>query len=208
MRQRVAIIGGGITGLAVAHHLCGSAAPQLDVVLLEATSRLGGVIQTTKKDGFLVESCRRQLHYHFASGHQSLPTTGVGGRADRDQPAGTRSHGSLQRQAGTDSVRFSRYGVSRIWPILTTRILSSMGKLQAGLEYFIPKRKQLDDESLKAFVCRRFGYEMFERLVQPLVGGIYTADPSRLSIAATMPRFPQMEQQQRKSSASDDAAAS
>ncbi|QDT09635.1 Protoporphyrinogen oxidase [Planctomycetes bacterium K23_9] len=78
---------------------------------------------------------------------------------------------------------------SRIRPILATKILSPMGKLRSGIELFVPRKKVTNDESLKSFICRRFGNEMFERLVQPLVGGIYTADPARLSVAATMPRF-------------------
>src|SRR5262249_1799342 len=54
-----------------------------------------------------------------------------------------------------------------------------------------------DDESLDAFVRRRLGAEALERVAQPLVGGIYTADPTRLSLAATMPRFIEMERRHR-----------
>jgi protoporphyrinogen/coproporphyrinogen III oxidase len=63
------------------------------------------------------------------------------------------------------------------------------------MEYFIPKRAAHDDESLASFVRRRFGSEVFDRIVQPLVGGIYTADPEKLSLRATMPRFLEWEQQ-------------
>jgi oxygen-dependent protoporphyrinogen oxidase len=62
-----------------------------------------------------------------------------------------------------------------------------------GLEYFLPRGKTDADESLAHFVRRRFGQEALERLVQPLVGGIYTADPERLSLKATMSRFLEME---------------
>jgi oxygen-dependent protoporphyrinogen oxidase len=62
-----------------------------------------------------------------------------------------------------------------------------------GCEYFLPARKSEDDESLADFVRRRFGREALERLVQPLVGGIYTSDPEKLSLRATMPRFLEME---------------
>ncbi len=194
MRKRVAIIGGGITGLAAAHHLC-ELAPQHDVVLLEAESRLGGVIRTAKKDGFLVESAADNFITTSPVAINLCQRLGL-----RDELVGTNPQGRGAMVVCKGKLEpipsgFLVMAPSRIWPILTTRILSSMGKLRAGWEVFVPKRKQLDDESLKAFVCRRFGYEMFERLVQPLVGGIYTADPSRLSIAATMPRFPQMEQQ-------------
>jgi oxygen-dependent protoporphyrinogen oxidase len=62
-------------------------------------------------------------------------------------------------------------------------------------EFFVPARRQSGDESLADFAVRRFGREAFERLIQPLVGGIYTADPYRLSMNATMARFAAMEHQ-------------
>ncbi len=66
-----------------------------------------------------------------------------------------------------------------------------------GLEYVLPRRKSQTDESLASFVQRRFGREALERLVQPLVGGIYTSDPEKLSLQATMPRFIEMEREYR-----------
>ena len=61
----------------------------------------------------------------------------------------------------------------------------------------MPRREANDDESLGAFVRRRFGSEALERVAQPLVGGIYASDPDKLSLAATMPRFRDMERQRR-----------
>jgi oxygen-dependent protoporphyrinogen oxidase len=120
---------------------------------------------------------------------------------------------------------FTMMQPARIWPMLTTRLLSWRGKLRLGLEYFIPRRRRaslagdytpahnpdrtapgandatvaaaLADESLASFARRRLGREAFERLVQPLVGGIYTADPEKLSVAATLPRFLEMEREYR-----------
>ncbi len=62
-------------------------------------------------------------------------------------------------------------------------------------EYFVAARRDGQDESLASFARRRLGREAFERLVQPLAAGIYTADPEQLSLAATMPRFLEMERQ-------------
>ena len=63
-------------------------------------------------------------------------------------------------------------------------------------ELLLPRGELPDDESLGAFVRRRFGSEALERVAQPLVGGIYAADPDKLSLGATMPRFKEMERQQ------------
>jgi len=66
-----------------------------------------------------------------------------------------------------------------------------------ALDLVLPRAGEREDESLGAFVRRRFGREALERVAQPLIGGIYTADPERLSLAATMPRFLQMEREYR-----------
>ena len=86
---------------------------------------------------------------------------------------------------------------AKIWPVLTSSIFSPLGKLRMGLEYLLPRRKAQTDETLASFVKRRFGKEAFDRLIQPLVGGIYTADPDKLSLRATLPRFIEMEQKYR-----------
>lgn len=85
----------------------------------------------------------------------------------------------------------------RIWPLITTRILSLRGKLRLAAECLVRRRRDSDrdsdDESLESFARRRFGAETFQRLIQPLVGGIYTADPSQLSLRSTLPQFLDME---------------
>jgi len=84
---------------------------------------------------------------------------------------------------------------ARIGPLLRSPLLSLAAKARMGWEYFVPARKDEADESLEHFVVRRFGREAFDRLVQPLIGGIYTADPAKLSMLATLPNFVQMERQ-------------
>jgi oxygen-dependent protoporphyrinogen oxidase len=81
----------------------------------------------------------------------------------------------------------------RIWPIATSAILSWRGKARLAYERFIKQKVEPGDESVASFARRRLGQEAFERLVQPLVGGIYTGDPEKLSLAATLPRFLEME---------------
>ena len=88
---------------------------------------------------------------------------------------------------------FALMAPARIWPVIKTPILSPLGKMRLAWEYFVPRRSNERDESLGSFVRRRLGREVFERLVQPLVAGIYTADPEQLSLAATLPRFIDME---------------
>ena len=91
---------------------------------------------------------------------------------------------------------FTLMSPAKIWPILTTPLLSPLGKLRLACEYLTPARRDHADESLESFAVRRFGREAFERLIQPLIGGIYTADPAKLSMAATLPQFLEMERQE------------
>ena len=190
--RKIAIIGGGISGLAAAHRVT-ELAPHAEVTLFEASDRLGGILRTGRQDGFLIEQsadsfitnvpaaidlCRR-----IGFGDQLIPTN------PENRGAMVVAHGKLQRvPAG-----FVLLAPEQIGPVLRSPILSLRGKLRFLREQFVAARKSDEDESLAAFAHRRYGDEVFERLVQPLVGGIYTADPEKLSLAATLPRFQQME---------------
>src|SRR5205085_2277579 len=95
---------------------------------------------------------------------------------------------------------FQLLAPSRMLPFLTTNIFTWRGKARMALDLILPRRKDTNgqqDESLAAFVRRRFGREALERMAQPMVGGIYTADPEALSLRATMPRFLEMERRHR-----------
>jgi oxygen-dependent protoporphyrinogen oxidase len=88
---------------------------------------------------------------------------------------------------------FSLLAPTYFGPLLRSSLFSAAGKLRIMIELLIPRRRSIEDESLGAFVRRRFGRETLARVAQPLAGGIYTADPERLSMSATMPRFVEME---------------
>jgi oxygen-dependent protoporphyrinogen oxidase len=193
---RIAIIGAGLTGLAAAHRL-GELADQagrtLDVTLFESRADLGGIVGTVERDGYLIDT-----------GADSFITNKPGalalcerlGLQDRLQATDPRYRGALVLYDGRPYPvpdGFQLLSPSAMGPILRTPILSPWGKLRMACEPWIPVRRSRADESLAAFVRRRFGGEALERLVQPLVGGIYTSDPEQLSLAATLPRFPEME---------------
>lgn len=192
MTHRIAVIGGGVSGLAAAHHLL-EINPELDVRLYEASERVGGVIQTTKFDGFLVESAADNFITTPNAGVKLCERVGLGDDLIGTNPLGRKAMVVSRGRLEPIPEGFLIMAPSRLWPLVTTRTLGMYGKLRAGWEYFVPQKHREEDESLKAFVTRRFGKELFERLVQPLVGGIYTADPEKLSVAATMPRFLEME---------------
>ncbi|HEV3136422.1 MAG TPA: protoporphyrinogen oxidase [Pirellulales bacterium] len=191
-QKRVVVIGGGITGLAAAHRLS-ELDPKLLITLVEAGGRLGGVLQTVRRDGFLIE---RSADNFIANVPWAVELCRRIGFADQLIPTSSQQRNAFVVHNGRLEkvpLGFMLMAPSRIWPLLTTPILSPWGKVRLLGEYFVPRRKTDGDESLASFARRRLGREAFERIVQPLVGGIYTADPEKLSLEATLPRFVEME---------------
>ena len=91
---------------------------------------------------------------------------------------------------------FQLLAPTRLGPLLASRLFTWPGKLRMALDLVLPRGGEAD-ESLGAFVRRRLGREALERVAQPLVAGIYTADPDDLSLTATMPRFKELERRER-----------
>ena len=83
---------------------------------------------------------------------------------------------------------------SSLRPFLASPIFSWRGKLRMIMDLFLPTKDVSTDESLEDFVVRRLGREAFDRMAQPMIGGIYSANPKKLSLQATMPQFLQLEQ--------------
>ncbi len=190
--KRVAVIGGGISGLAAAHRLR-ELDPACQVTLLEAGSRLGGVLETARRDGFLIERSADNFITNVPWAVDLCRRVGLG---DQLLPTSSEQRNAMVVHAGRlERVPqgFMLMAPARLGPVLASPILSPWGKLRLLGEYFVPRRADGEDESLASFARRRLGREAFERIVQPLVGGIYAADPERLSLAATMPRFVEME---------------
>ncbi len=194
--KRVAIVGGGISGLASAFHLLELAASReapIELVLFERGDRLGGPLDTIRRDGFVIETGADS----FLSEKPAA--------ADLARRLGLEAEliGTNQQFRKTCVVRngrlveipegFSLVAPTWLGPIMRSPLLSPLGKMRLAIEPLIPRRRIAGDESLGSFVRRRMGKEVLDRIAQPLAGGIYTADPERLSLGATMPRFVEME---------------
>jgi protoporphyrinogen/coproporphyrinogen III oxidase len=195
--ESVAIIGGGITGLAAAHRLielAAAAATPIRVAVFEASSRLGGVIHTERINDCLVELGSDSF---ITNKPWAIDLCGRLGLKDRLISTDPRYRQALVLRNGKPVEvpdGFMLMAPTKIWPVLASPIFSPLGKLRMGLEGWIPRRTNADDESVAEFVRRRLGSEALDRLVQPLVAGIYTSDPEKLSLRATLPRFIEMEQ--------------
>ncbi len=194
--DRVVVIGGGLTGLAAAHRLTTRAAASgraIEVCLLEARDRLGGAIWTEHRDGFVLEGGADSFITNKPWGLDLCHELGLGDSLIRTEPNRRRSFVVREGKLMAVPDGFVMMAPSRMGPILTSPILSWRGKFRMLLDYVLPRKTDDSDESLGAFVKRRLGREALDRLVQPLVGGIYTADPNELSLKATLPQFAAME---------------
>lgn len=197
-RARVLVIGGGVSGLSAAHRLL-EVAPDVDVEVWEASERAGGWIATERVevDGapFVVdlgpESIVRDKPAALALVRRlGLEDRVVHTRTDR-RGAYVVCRGRLTRIPEG----FSLLGPGDLLAFVRSSVISPAGKARAAMELGIPRQKREPnaDESLASFVRRRFGWEVLERLAQPLVSGIYGADAEALGLGATMPRFLEME---------------
>jgi len=194
----VAVVGGGVSGLAAAYELTRRAPHETDapgVVLLEASARTGGTIRTERRDGFLIEAGPDSFISDKPAALELIKEIGLEQNLVGTNDAHRRAFVVRGGRLRPVPEGFQLLAPSRLWPFVTTDIFSWPAKLRIALEMFVPRRAADDDtdESLAAFVRRRFGREALERMAQPMVGGIYTADPELLSLRATMPRFIQME---------------
>ena len=193
--KRVAIIGGGIAGLSAAHRIHELEA-KTEIVLIESRDRLGGVIQTVRHEDFLVERGPDMLATKDKWALDLCQRIGCESELIETNSANRRAFVVRRNRLHPVPAGFTLLSPSQLVPLLRTRLLSPLGKLRALSEYWVRSRRDTADESLADFTRRRLGKEVFERIVEPLVGGIYTADPEKLSMQATLPQFVEMEQVQ------------
>jgi oxygen-dependent protoporphyrinogen oxidase len=199
---RIVIIGGGISGLAAVHRLLelskANKSP-IHLTLLEASPRLGGIIQTIHRDGFLLERGPDSFISEKPAALELARRLGIDSQLIQTNEQHRRSFIVRNGRLRPVPEGFQLMAPSRFWPFLTTDIFSLIGKLRMSADLLLPRRiaNGTNDESLASFVRRRLGREALERMAQPMVGGIYTADPESLSLRATLPRFLDMEQQDR-----------
>ena len=204
--KRVVIIGGGITGLAAAHRileLASASGKQVDLKILEASGRTGGIVKTRERDGFLVESGPDSFISEKPAALELVKRLGLESHLIETNQHHRRSFIVRQGRLLPVPEGFQLLAPSRFWPFVKSGIFSWTGKARMALDLLLPRRTlngsvdEDHDESLAQFVRRRLGSEALERMAQPMIGGIYTADPEQLSLRATMPRFLEMEREYR-----------
>jgi len=187
-RPSVAIVGGGISGLAAAFELA-----HLDVpfTLYERAPRCGGVVLTERVDGYTIDAGPDALLTHKPAALALCRSLGLGPQL---RPQSARDtfvvRGSRLRRMPAASV----LGIPTKWlPFATTGAFSLAGKLRMAADTLLPARSGFGDESIASFIGRRFGAEAVAYLAEPLLAGIHGGDPAQLSMRAVFPRLLDLE---------------
>src|SRR5580765_7155303 len=180
--MRILIVGGGISGLATAHL---AAARGHDVVLVDDAATPGGLIGSVRREGFLCERGPQAVLDGPEETRALIASAGLSARALHAAPASRR--------------RFVYVGGAlRPFPasppaLIKTDLLSAGGKLRLLAEPFVGRAA--GDESVLAFVTRRFGREAAERAAAPALIGVFAGDAAALSVRTALPRVAAMERE-------------
>ena len=192
----VAVVGGGIAGLATAYYLqtrAQAAGLPLSYTLVETDLQFGGKITTNTTDGFVIEGGPDSFISQKPWARQLCLELGL-----KDRLIGTNDARRKTFIVHKGKLKALPDGVmlivpTRFIPFALSPLISPLGKLRMGLDLFIPAKRDQADESLASFIKRRLGKEALDKIAEPLMAGIYVADPENLSLQSTFPRFIAME---------------
>jgi oxygen-dependent protoporphyrinogen oxidase len=189
---KVAIIGGGISGLATAHYLARHGVPS---TLIERRPRLGGVITTEVVDGCVIEGGPDSFLAAKPWAMSLIQDLGLAGEV-----IGSNDHLRVTYLWKGGKLVPLPDGLmlmvpTRILPMITTRVVGWPTKIRMGLEFFRRNpRARNSDRSVADFVKEHYGEEAVDYLAEPLLAGVYGGSPSRLSVASVLNRFVELEQ--------------
>ncbi|MFC9620598.1 protoporphyrinogen oxidase [Streptomyces sp. NPDC056930] len=178
----VVVIGGGIAGLAAAHRLLGAG---LRVTLLEATERLGGKLMTGDIAGTRVDLGAESM---LARRPEAVALARAVGLGDRLQPPATATASVWTRDALRPMPKGHVMGVPGD-PAALSGVLSPEGLARIAQERDLTPTAVGDDVAVGAYVADRLGREVVDRLVEPLLGGVYAGDAYRISMRAAVPQL-------------------
>ncbi len=194
--RRIAIVGGGISGLSAAFAIEQQrqrASAQVEYVLYEASSRVGGVLRTEQVDGCQVEAGPDSFLTEKPWASDLCVELGLGdqliGSNDTDRKTYILVNGRLV--VLPDGLMFMV--PTKILPTVFSPLFSLGTKLRMAREWFHPPHRASGDENIAAFVERHYGSEMVDRLADPLLSGVYGGEAAHLSVRAVLPRFAEME---------------
>ncbi|WP_182200129.1 protoporphyrinogen oxidase [Paraliobacillus salinarum] len=196
--KQIAIVGGGITGLTAAYylqHVIKEKQLPYKVILIETANKLGGKIETYKKNGFTIERGPDSFLIRKEAGARLVQHVGLEDELVKND---TGKSFVLVNDQLHEMPKGSLMGIpTQISPFLFSNMFSLRGKIRMLEDFLLPKRECKTDQSVGEFFRYRLGNELLENLIEPLLSGIYAGDIDKLSLMATFPQFYEMEQAHR-----------
>ena len=196
MSGTVAIVGGGISGLATAYFLQEEALRSghtVDCTLLESEQRLGGRTATEKVDGYVIEIGPDSFFTLKPQAVDLCRRLGLSDLLMETNPARSSVYILCGGKLKALPDGLTSIVPTKLVPFLTTNLLTPWGKMRMLLDAFVPPKRDGVDESLASFVRRRLGSEALERIAEPLMAGIYAGDAERLSMQTNFPQLVELE---------------
>ncbi len=194
-KKRVVIVGGGVTGLSAAYHLqkqVQSAKLPIEITLIEGSNRLGGRIHTIKRDGFTIEKGPDSLLVRKPVAMELAKELGI---LNQTRYNSTGQSFMLIQNRLHKMPKGAFMGVPKeIGSLMRSKSFTLSGKIRGLMDLIKPKNKSTEDESLGHFMRRRFGNEIVDNQIDPLLSGIHSGDIDKMSLQAIYPIFGKMEQ--------------
>lgn len=197
-KRKVVIVGGGITGLTTAFYLQQYAKQQnvpLEIKLIESSLRVGGKIQTLRKDGFIIERGPESFFDTCSSVRKLAKQLNIEHELIQNNEGRTYIAVGNNLHPLPSNLLFG--GSPAVSSFMTSSVFSLSGKFRAAGDLFLPRAKLALDESITDFFKRRFGHEVVESLVEPVLAGTFAGDVDHLSMKSMFPQFYQLEQEYR-----------
>lgn len=198
--KRIAVVGGGISGLSAAFYLDRLSRERgldVEITLIEGSRGLGGKIRTLHRDGCVIEQGPDSFLSRKTPIIELTRELGIEGELAALNPEANRTY-ILHRNRLHPMPEGLMLGIpTRMLPFMATGLISPIGKMRAALDFVLPRRTGDEDETLGAFIERRLGAEVHRNIVEPLLAGIYAGDTGLLSLQATFPQFQDIERKHR-----------
>ncbi|HTB21018.1 MAG TPA: protoporphyrinogen oxidase, partial [Bryobacteraceae bacterium] len=190
MRHQALIIGGGISGLSAAYYLSKTG---IRPTLLERQPRVGGVIQTSVRQGCVVEEGPDGFMAAKPWAMNLIRELGLA-----DQVIGSNDHSRITYIVRNGKLVPMPDGLmmmipTKFLPLAETRLLSWGAKIRMGLEIFRQPRGPQPDRSVYEFLLDHYGEESIDYLAEPLLAGVYGGDPRQMSVNSVLARFVEIE---------------